>query len=151
MTKTAKPRWTAGAARLVAAMLSGGAALVSILSYTSSAGIPVPGAAALALLRVHSVTVGPSLDTAFAIGDTIQLAAVVTDSSGTALMGIAPAWTSVDPAIAQVTQAGTVTAQSAGATSIVVRVGQLETRARIVVSQRPASLAMQDTLLKVPE
>ena len=151
MTKTAKPRWTAGAARMVAAMLSGGAALVSILSYTSSAGIPVPGAAALALLRAHSVTVGPSLDTAFAIGDTIQLAAVVTDSSGTALMGIAPAWTSVDPSIAQVSPAGTVTAQGAGATSIVVRVGQIETRARIVVSQRPASLAMDDTLLQVPE
>ena len=39
------------------------------------------------------VTLGPAIDTADAIGDTIQLAAVVTDSTGTALMGVAPAWT----------------------------------------------------------
>jgi hypothetical protein len=135
----------------MAATLSGGAALASILSYTSSAGIPVPGAAAVALMRAHSVTVGPALDTAFAIGDTIQLAAVVTDSSGTAVMGAAPSWTSGDPSIAQVSQAGRVVAQGAGATAVVVRVGQLEARARIVVSQRAASLALDDTLLLVPE
>ena len=50
----AKPRWTAGAARVGAAALSGGAALASILSYTSSAGIPMPGAAAVAAhARAH--------------------------------------------------------------------------------------------------
>jgi adhesin/invasin len=146
----AKPRWTSGAARLVAATLSGGAALVSILSYTSSAGIPVPGIVPPAL-RAHSVTLGPMADTADAIGDTIQLAAVVTDSSGTAMMGIAPAWTTGDPSIATVTQAGTVTAQGTGVTSIVVRVGQVEARSRIVVRQLPASLAVGDTVVLVPE
>ena len=147
---TAKPRWTAGAARVVATTLSGGAALVSILSYTSSAGIPVPGVPSAAL-RAHSVTLGPALDTAYAIGDTIQLAAVVTDSSGTAMMGVAPAWTSGDPSVALVSQAGTVTAQGPGATAIVVRVAQLEARSRIVVLQRPASLEVGDTLVRVPE
>ena len=150
MTKP-KPRWTAGAARVGAATLSAGAALVSILSYTNSAGIPVPGVAAAAALRAHSVTLGPTLDTADAIGDTIQLAAVVTDSRGTAMMGVVPAWTSGDPSIAMVSQAGTVTAQGAGATAIVVRVGQLEARSRIVVLQRPASLEVDDTLVRVPE
>jgi hypothetical protein len=146
----AKPRWTAGVGRVGAASLSAGAALASILSYTSSAGIPVPGVPPAAL-RAHSVTLGPALDTAYAIGDTIQLAAVVTDSSGTAMMGVAPAWTSGDPSIAMVSQAGTVTAQGGGATAIVVRVGQLEARSRIVVLQRPASLQVDDTLLRVPE
>ena len=146
----AKPRWTAGAARAIAATLSGSAALASILSYTSAAGIPVPGLPPAAL-RAHSVTLGPALDTAFAIGDTIQLAAVVTDSSGTAMMGIAPAWTSGDPAVALVSQAGTVTAQGAGVTAIVVRIGEVEARTRIVVHQRPASLVMDDTLVTVPE
>ena len=149
MTK-ATPRWTTGAAQVMAATLSGGAALVSILSYTSSAGIPVPGVPAAAL-RVHSVTLAPTLDTAYAIADTIQLAAVVTDSSGTAMMGVAPAWTSGDPSIAMVSQAGTVTARGPGATAIVVRVGQLEARSRIVVLQRPASLEVDDTLVRVPE
>jgi hypothetical protein len=151
VSKAPKGRWTTGAARLMAATLSGGAALASILSYTSSAGIPVPGAAAVAMLRAHRVTLKPSVDTAFAIGDTIQLAATVTDSSGSVLMGVAPVWTSGDPSIAQVTQAGTVTAQGAGSTAIVVRVGELETRARIVVSQRPASLSVDEALLRVPE
>jgi hypothetical protein len=50
-----------------------------------------------------------------------------------------------------VSQAGTVTAQGAGATAIVVRVGLLEARSRIVVLQRPASLEVDDTLIKVPE
>ncbi len=150
MTRT-KPRWTAGAARVGAATLSGGAALASILSYTSSAGIAMPGAAAVAALRVHTVTIGPTIDTAEAIGDTIQLAAVVTDSSGTVLMGIVPAWTTGDPTVALVTQAGTVTAQGAGATAIVVRVGQVEARSRIVVRQVPASLEMGDTAVTVPE
>jgi hypothetical protein len=146
----AKSRWTSGVGRVGAASLSAGAALASILSYTSSAGIPVPGVPPAAL-RAHSVTLGPTLDTAYAIGDTIQLAAVVTDSSGTAMMGIAPAWTSGDPSIAMVSQAGTVTAQGAGAAAIVVRVGQLEARSRIVVLQRPASLEVEDTLVRVPE
>jgi hypothetical protein len=146
----AKPRWTSGVGRVGAATLSAGAALASILSYTNSAGIPVPGVP-LAALRAHSVTLGPTLDTAYGIGDTIQLAAVVIDSSGTAMMGIAPAWTSGDPSIAMVSQAGTVTAQGAGATAIVVRVGRLEARSRIVVLQRPASLEVDDTLVRVPE
>ena len=149
MTKV-KPRWTAGAARVGAATLSAGAALASILSYTNSAGIPVPGMTPAAL-RAHSVTLTPTLDTAYAIGDTIQLAAVVIDSSGTAMMGVGPSWTSGDPSVAMVSQAGTVTAQGAGATTILVRVGRVETRARIVVLQRPASLEVDDTLVRVPE
>ena len=145
-----KQRWTAGFAQAVAATLSGGAALVSILSYTGSAGIPVPGIPPLAS-RAHSVTVAPAVDTAAAVGDTIQLAAVITDSSGIVLAGVVPVWTSADPSIAEVTPAGSVTARSAGVTSIVVRVGPVEARARIVVQQRPAALVLDDTLLRVPE
>ncbi len=149
MTKTKAP-WTVGAARIMAATLSGGAALASILSYTHSAGLPVPGVPSAAM-RAHSVTLTPTLDTAYAIGDTIQLAAVVIDSSGTAMMGVAPTWTSGDPAIALVSQAGTVTAQGAGATAIVVRVGLVEARSRVVVLQRPAALQVGDTLVRVSE
>ena len=94
-------------------MLSGGAALVSILSYTSSAGIAVPGVPSAAS-RAHSVTVAPALDTAAAVGDTIQLAAVITDSGGTVLAGVAPTWTSGDPSIAEVSPAGTVAIRGRG-------------------------------------
>ena len=131
-------------------MLSGGAALVSILSYTSSAGIAVPGMPTPAS-RAHSVSVSPALDTATAVGDTIQLAAVITDSGGTVLAGVAPTWSSGDPSVAEVSRAGTVAARGPGATTIVVRVGSVETRAHIVVTQVAAALEVDDTLLQVPE
>jgi hypothetical protein len=134
----------------VAATLSGGAALASILSYTSAAGIPVPGVPS-PVLRAHSVTLAPAIDSAAALGDTIQLAAVVIDSSGTVMSGIAPAWTTGDPSIAVVSQAGTVTAQGPGTTAIVVRVGPLEARSRIVVRQVPAALEVGDTVVRVSE
>jgi hypothetical protein len=145
-----KQRWTAGFAQAVAATLSGGAALVSILSYTSSAGLSVPGAPSLAA-RAHSVTLSPAVDTATAVGDTIQLAAVITDSGGTVLAGVAPVWISGDPSIAEVSPAGSVASRGAGVTWITVRVGTVETRARLVVLQRPAALVLDDTLLHVPE
>ena len=104
LSKPKQQRWTVGFAQGIAAMLSGGAALVSILSYTSSAGIAVPGMPTAAA-RAHSVTVSPALDTATAVGDTIQLAAVITDSGGTVLAGVAPAWSSEDPSVADVSRA----------------------------------------------
>ena len=150
MGKPKQQRWTTGVAQAVAATLSGGAALVSILSYTSAAGIAVPGIVAPAS-RAHSVIVTPPLDTATAVGDTIQLGAVITDSGGTVLAGVVPTWNSVDPSVAEVSPAGTVTILGAGTTAILVRVGSVETRAHIVVLQRPAALQVDDTLLQVPE
>ena len=93
----------------------------------------------------------PAIDTARAIGDTVQLAAVVTDSMGTVLPGAVPSWTSGDPSIAEVTSAGTVTVLGPGAAVILVRVGKAESRARVVVRQQPAALVLDDTLVRVPE
>ena len=137
---------------MTAATLSAGAALVSILSYTGmraelARGAEAPDAAA----RAHRLALTPGADTANAVGDTLPLAAVVTDDRGAALIGLAPAWSSADPAVAEVDQAGTVVSRAAGATTIIVRVGALEARTRIVVAPRPASLLLADTLLRVPE
>ncbi|HEX2220096.1 MAG TPA: Ig-like domain-containing protein [Gemmatimonadales bacterium] len=149
---TPPQRWTIGLARAIAATLSGGAALVSILSYTSSAGIRVPGGLMPPLAsRAHSVTIGPSADTAEAIGDTLQLAAVVTDSAGAVLAGVAPIWISGDPSIASVSPSGAVAMRGTGVTVITARVGAAEGRSRIVVRQRPAALELDDTLVRVPE
>jgi Bacterial Ig-like domain (group 1) len=150
LSKPKQQRWTAGVAQGIAAMLSGGAALVSILSYTSSAGIAVPGMPTPAS-RAHSMTVAPAVDTATAVGDTIQLAAMITDSGGTVLAGVTPTWNSTDPSVAEVSPAGSVAIKASGTTAIVVRVGSVETRAHIVVVQRAAALQVDDTLLQVPE
>jgi hypothetical protein len=139
--------------RVTAATLSAGAALVSILSYTgmraeAARGAEGPSASAE---RAHRLALTPKADTATSVGDTLPLAALVTDDRGAALMGIAPAWSSADPAVAEVDQAGSVVSRSPGATVVIVRVGKLEARARIVVAPKPVLLRASDTLLRVAE
>jgi hypothetical protein len=142
-----KPRkpdtWVGGTFKMMAGALSAGAALVSILSYTS--------AYAPLATKAYRLTLTPSRDTAASIGDTLQLAAIATDNRGAVLTGITPTWTSADPQVAAVDQAGTVVARGPGATAIIVRVGEKEARARIAVVQRGAALRMVDSVLRVPE
>jgi hypothetical protein len=145
----AKPRrdWMLGALRLVGGSISACAALVSILSYTtasSHAGEEGPS-------QAHRLALAPSPDSAGAIGDTVQLAALITDERGAAVPGARPVWTSTDPGVLTVDQAGTVVAAGAGGAAVVVRVGQLEARRRIVVRQRPARLELPDSTARVNE
>jgi hypothetical protein len=128
----------------VAGSLSAGAALVSILSYGRAHTGP-------SVEQVHRLAVTPLRDTVHAIGDSLQLAAVLTDDRGAALLGLAPSWTSADPQVAAVDQAGTVVSRGAGSTAIMVGVGSLETWAWLVVAQRAASLQLPDTLLRLAE
>jgi Bacterial Ig-like domain (group 1) len=144
----AKPRrqWMLGALRLVGGAISASAALVSILSYTSSS-----HADSAHGVQAHRLALAPSPDTSASIGDTIQLAALITDERGAAVPGAKPAWTSTDPGVLTVDQAGTVVAAGAGSGVAVVRVGELEARRRIVVRQRPARLELSDSIVRVNE
>ena len=141
--KPRKETWVGGTFKLGAGALSAGAALVSILSYTS--------AYSPLATQAHRLTVTPVRDTATSIGDTIQLAAIATDSRGAVLTGVTPSWTSADPQVARVDQAGTVVSRGPGMTAIIVRVGEREARARIAVVQRGAALSLTDSVLRVPE
>jgi hypothetical protein len=132
-----------GTFKMMAGALSAGAALVSILSYTS--------AYAPLATKAHRLAVTPAGDTATSIGDTLQLAAIATDDRGAGLTGVTPTWTSAEPQVASVDQAGTVVARGPGATAIIVRVGEKETRARITVLQQGAALRLADSVLRVPE
>ena len=143
---TPRPQWMLGALRLVGGSISACAALVSILSYTSSS-----HADAEARSQVHRLALAPSPDSAGAIGDTIQLAALVTDERGAAVPGARPVWTSTDPTVLTVDQAGTVVAAGAGSAAVAVRVGELESRRRIVVRQRPARLELGDSIVRMNE
>jgi hypothetical protein len=150
----APPRGVLGAVlRVTAATLSAGAALVSILSYTGMRAEVARGAEgpSPSTDRAHRLSLAPAADTATSLGDSLPLAALVTDDRGAALLGIAPAWSSADPAVADVDQAGTVVSRGPGTTTIIVRVGRHEARARIVVAPRPAAIRFADTLLRVPE
>ena len=124
--------WFLGVLRLVGGSISAGAALVSILSYTTSSHAAAGGT------RAHRLALAPSPDSAGAIGDTVQLAALATDERGAAVPGMQPVWTTTDPAVLTVDQAGTVVAAGSGSAVVVVRVGELEARRRVVVP--PATL-----------
>jgi len=136
-----------GSLRLIGGSISAGAALVSILSYTTSRAAEGGPAGA----RAHRLALAPAPDTVTALGDSIQLAALVTDESGAAVAGAAPTWTSTDPQVLAVDRAGTAVAVGPGVATILVHAGALETRARIVVRQRPAAVVVDDTLLRLDE
>ena len=142
----ARREWMLGALRLAGGTISAGAALVSILSYTSSSHADVA-----AHPQAYRLALAPSPDSAAAIGDTIQLAALVTDERGAAVPGARPVWTSTDPAVVTVDQAGTVVAAGPGSAAVAVRVGELESRRRILVRQQPVRLELSDSVVRMNE
>src|SRR5437868_1361834 len=131
-----------GGFKSVAAIASTGAAILSILGVLHSWGIigspDVPGE--VANLGAKWIGVKPELDTATAINDTIHLAATVTDKNGAILFGARPTWTTENPAIATVTQDGSVIARGAGTTTVIAIIGELAARAHIVVHQTVGSV-----------
>jgi adhesin/invasin len=140
-------RWGAG-------VISAGAGLVSILSYTHSlkSKFEADSLAAATLVPVRWIGISPVVDTATAVGDTIQLAVTATDARGNALLGAPTVWTSVDTSVATVDSAGTVVARGGGWTSVIVAVGEKSVRAKVYVVQRPAGLRIPgDSLLRIPE
>jgi len=140
-------RWGAG-------VISAGAGLVSILSYTHSMKVKFdPDSVAVGgRTAVRWVGVTPALDTATSIGDTINLAVTATDPRGNALVGVPTVWSSTDSIVATVDSAGTVVARSAGAATIMVTVGNKAAKSQVVVRQRPAEIRIVgDSILRLPE
>jgi Big-like domain-containing protein len=143
-------RWGAG-------VISAGAGLVSILSYTHSIrakfeGMDSVATEALAHAAVRWVGVTPTTDTVSSIGDTIQLAVTATDARGNALVGAPTTWSSTDTAVASVDSAGTVVARGGGATAVMVTIGGKSARTHVYVRQTPAGLrVVGDSMFRVPE
>ena len=93
----------------------------------------------------------PQTDTAASIGDTLHLAAIVTDRHGTALVGATIRWTSSDSAVATVSD-GLVIARTKGVATIVASVGDLVARSRIAVVPRVAAIHLaNDSSIVVSE
>jgi hypothetical protein len=128
-------KWGAGS-------LSAGAALVSIISSVRS--LPAD--------HVRWIGVRPIADTAWALGDTIQLAITITDAHGGIVPGVRVGWTSTDTSVASVDSAGTVVARSPGAATVLAAAGGRIAQSRILVRSRPATILLQgDSLLRVGE
>jgi len=137
------PSWIARAWKWGAGSLSAGAALVSILSSVRS----ITGAE-----QVRWIGVAPAADTAWSLGDTLQLATTITDAHGGVLPGVRVGWTSTDTSVASVDSGGTVVAHAPGATTVVAAAGGHIAQSRVVVRPRPAAIRFfGDTLVRLPE
>lgn len=137
------PTWAGRAWRWSAGTLSAGAALVSIMSSVRAITGTEP---------VRWIGVSPAVDTAFALGDTLQLATTITDAHGSALPGFRVGWTSTDTAVALVDSSGTVVVRAPGVTTIVAAAGGRLAQSRIVVRPRSAGIRFQaDSVLRWPE
>ncbi|MGH7509369.1 MAG: Ig-like domain-containing protein [Gemmatimonadales bacterium] len=127
--------------------------MASILSDSNSikaqlepdSGLPVSPSS------VRWVGLSPRLDTARAIGDTIQLSVTAKDARGNALLGASNLWSSADTTVAVVDSAGTVIARGGGTAAITVTVGGKVARARVIVDQVPVALRVSDSTFRVPE
>jgi hypothetical protein len=136
------PTWIVQAWKWGAGSLSAGAALVSIVSSVRS--LPAD--------QVRWIGVRPIADTAWAVGDTIQLAITLTDAHGGIVPGVRVGWTSTDTSVASVDSGGTVIARSPGAATVVAAAGGRIAQSRILVRSRPAAIWFQgDSLLRLGE
>jgi len=110
------------------------------------------GSISFADLSARRVLVAPVADTLRAVGDTLHLAATVTDERGATISGATILWATDDSAVATVDSAGDVVARGAGNATISAAVRDHRASSRIAVWQRVRSVAIaQDTLLKLAE
>ncbi len=100
----------------------------------------VNGHATVTVAQVPTaVTISPPEATLAGVGASVQLTATAHDSGGTAVTGITFTWTTSDETIAQVSDAGLVTAQGQGAVTISASAAGVVGDASITV-QIPASI-----------
>ncbi|HET9013935.1 MAG TPA: Ig-like domain-containing protein, partial [Gemmatimonadaceae bacterium] len=143
--------------KVVALAASTGAALVTVVSALYSYGVIGGAESHKSIGNLGAAWVGlrPSVDTAFAIGDTAHFAATIADQSGSILVGGRPTWTTGDSTIAVVRSDGSVIARGPGSTTVSVVVGALVANSKILVRQRVATVAVTnagtDSVLAVPE
>ena len=142
-------------AKWFAILVTSGAALVSFLSDSSAIGLFgwfASEGLSLSDYVARSVRLSPAADTATAIGDSIHLAATVTDKRGSTLMGTSIVWTSIDPRVATVDSSGTVVVRSAGLTGIVAAVREYADTAWVVATQELTGVRIDiDSTFAVPE
>lgn len=149
--------WFRRVGKGVAVAASTGAALVSIVSALLSYGVLGRSEAhqSLGNLGAAWVRLRPSVDTAYAVGDTVHFAATIADKNGSILLNARPTWTTGDSTVAVALPDGAVVVRGTGATTVTVVVGQLVATSRLIVKQRVAGVVLSsgagDTAVAVLE
>ena len=131
------------------------AAIVGLLVNARSLGL-TPwlslGGLSFANLQVRRVSLAPAHDTLRALGDTLQLAATVTDAHGEVVSGATLVWASDDSGVVTVDSSGAVVARSPGAATITATAHEHVGAARVTVAQQVASVVIvRDTALRLAE
>jgi hypothetical protein len=136
--------------RFVPAIASTLAALTTVVSFLFSSGFI--GRHFSTGLRASWIALNPGADTSFALGDTIHLAATITDKNGAVILGAQPTWTSESPSVAKVEADGSVIVKTPGVTTVIAAVDGRTARAHIFVRQRVTAVRPEkDTTVTVPE
>jgi adhesin/invasin len=155
-SETARPKGTLhGAGKWITAGLTTLAAFFAVLVNAKNLGLDVwLGSMGLGFADVAAerVTVMPRLDSLFAIGDSLGLAATVTDRRGSVLVGANLKWSSDDSGVVTVDSSGVVVARGPGTTRVNAMVRDIVAAARITVRQIPVGVRIPgDTLVRVLE
>lgn len=140
--------------KLLATVLSGGAALASILSFVAGrrSAHDSATAAGLAAAEVTRIALSPATDTAYSLGDTLHFTTVAADAHGQVLHAASVHWTVDNPTVAAVDSAGQVVALAPGETTVTVAIGGRAGRARIWVQPRMIELAIiGDSIIPIAE
>ena len=92
------------------------------------------------------ITITPSSRTLEAIGETVQLAAVVRDQRNNVISSVTVTWSSGDESVATVNEEGLVTAVNNGMVDITAQAGSLSSTATISVSEPvPTTIVIDPT------
>ena len=134
---------TVSAEGLVTAVSNGTVrVMVSVGAASGSADIAVEQV-------IAEVDVSPALDTLFALGDTVRLAAEARDANGHPVAGAELTWSSADESVVTVDESGLVTAVANGTASVTAASGGQSASAMVTVEQVVAEVVMSpaaDTL-----
>lgn len=111
-------------------------------SRTDSVRVTVSQAAATVTVAPDSVTLG-------ALDASTQLAATVKDANGNVATGAVVTWSSTNEAVAEVSEAGEVTAKGVGTARVAATSGTAGDTAVVVVQQVPAAIAVTDSVAMI--
>ena len=89
-----------------------------------------------------AVAINPASVTLTAIGETVQLNAIVKDAKDQNVPGAIVRWQNNNPAVADVSSSGLVTARADGTATITATSGDKTATATITVAQTPATIAI---------
>lgn len=158
MTKPKKPIVTFGhltrAGKWARVVFITMAAILGLLANARNLGLApwLRSGVGFADFAARRVILAPTVDTLRAVGDTLHLAATVTDERGTTIAGTTIVWTTDDSTVAIVDSAGDVVARGAGSATISGAVREHRASSRISVWQRVRSVAIaHDTLIRLAE